>query len=326
MKLSDEELRKLYSKETARRVRETGAECLASEMLTLAAAGELSVPERELVADHLATCSDCVKEYRSIRSLRSWAEDASTSLAPQNVAGATPLVPFTVAHQSREGVAAFRPLASYLPYAIAALLLLITLALAAQLISQRRENQRLVAQINQGQAPRGPVTTEPDSEIRKQLEAANLRASEAEAARRNAEDELAKRSQNNDQAPTRPGRGEDQPQVNVPIFDLDPSGSSRGQTDEATTTVEVPREANLFTLILNVNGQQSGSGYSVEVLDHGGRSLANLQGLRVSPYNNFSVSLPRRSFPAGEYRLKLFRSQDGQRVLLHEYPIRLGYR
>ncbi|HKE57020.1 MAG TPA: zf-HC2 domain-containing protein, partial [Pyrinomonadaceae bacterium] len=208
MKLSDEELRSLYSKETARRVRQSEGECLASEMLTLAAAGELSVPERELVADHLATCSDCAREYRSIRSLRSWAEDASKSLAPDSAAGPTPIAPAPFARPAKGRVAGFRPLTSYWPYAIAALLLLITLALAAQLISERRENQRLVAQLDQGQAPRGSVTTEPDSEIRKQLEAANQRATEAEAARRNAEEELAKRSnQNGDQVPTKPERG-----------------------------------------------------------------------------------------------------------------------
>ncbi len=76
MRLADDELRKLYQQGTAARSR-TG--CPSSEILGRAAAGELSRPEREQVADHLAACSDCAQEYRTVLSLEPWAE----SIAPR---------------------------------------------------------------------------------------------------------------------------------------------------------------------------------------------------------------------------------------------------
>src|SRR5262245_52708018 len=77
MRLSSEALRELYQKETARSARENADDCLTEDLLTRAVAGELNHAERERTADHLATCSDCVKEYRAISALKSWAEDVA---------------------------------------------------------------------------------------------------------------------------------------------------------------------------------------------------------------------------------------------------------
>ena len=41
--------------------------------------------------------------------------------------------------------------------------------------------------------------------------------------------------------------------------------------------------------------------------------------------NNFTVALHRGSFPAGEYRLKIYGLRDGKRQLIEEYAIRLVY-
>src|SRR5262249_13844769 len=119
MKLTDEELRELYRKETARQARQPDDQCLASEMLTMAAAGELSVPERELAADHLQTGFDCAKEYRSIRTLKSWAAEATKEVPQAQVVGPTPFTAAIARPPADRGIT-FR---SFVPYAIAALLL-----------------------------------------------------------------------------------------------------------------------------------------------------------------------------------------------------------
>src|SRR5262245_40730446 len=76
MKLTDEEMRRLYRRQTARS-RSGRAECLSEEAMTRVAEGELSQSEREALADHLMACSDCAEEYRILRELKPWAERAA---------------------------------------------------------------------------------------------------------------------------------------------------------------------------------------------------------------------------------------------------------
>src|ERR1044072_768734 len=137
MKLNSEELRSLYQRETARSNRRSDSECLAEEVLARAVAGELDQSERERIADHLAGCSDCAKEFSAAKSIRVWA-DENTPARP---------IPFPAKANGHH-----RPLPKprrvYLPYAIAASLLVLSVALGALLISKSRENQRLVAEAN----------------------------------------------------------------------------------------------------------------------------------------------------------------------------------
>ena len=78
MKLSDEELKSLYSGQTARTVR-GDADCLADEAMLLAAEGKLNQDERGRIADHLAACSDCADEYRTIVSLKRLVDQSISS-------------------------------------------------------------------------------------------------------------------------------------------------------------------------------------------------------------------------------------------------------
>jgi hypothetical protein len=87
--------------------------------------------------------------------------------------------------------------------------------------------------------------------------------------------------------------------------------------------LEAPSYTRLITLILHVNGQLSPDAYTLEVLDQGGRSIWVSKGLRQNSYNNFTVALPRHTFPAGAYRLRL---RDGHREKIEEYAIHLQYR
>ena len=69
MKLTSEEMRSLYQRQTARSIAGRG-DCLLEDVMTRAAAGELSRSERGMIADHLAVCSDCAQEYRILRRLK----------------------------------------------------------------------------------------------------------------------------------------------------------------------------------------------------------------------------------------------------------------
>lgn len=321
MKLTSEALRELYQKETARAARLRDSECLSPEMLTGAAAGELNDRERNVVVDHLAICSSCAKEYREIRSLKSWAESSAESLTSSTTEVAAG--PTRVLRLPERQIAVAQPPARsrmftlYVPVALAALFLIVALLLGAQLIWQRKENDRLVAQVNEKEL----ATVE-----------ATRRAEEAEAARRTAQEELARRAAEIAQpSPTveiPKGSNKDragQPLVNVPIFELEPRGSTRGPGTDVVT-LEATSDTRLITLILHVDGELSHDAYSLDVLGAGGRTIWSTRNLRQNRFSNFTVALPRQTFPAGDYRLKLYSLREGRRQLVEEYAMRLQYR
>ena len=329
MKLTSEELRQLYQKETARSGGDD-SKCLSEGMLTSAAAGELSREQREVVADHLASCSSCAKEYRSIRSLGSWVERGSESLAAESSAapdvdtGPTRLlrmperlIPASQPFWTRFGGS--RPFTSYALGALAALFLILALVFGAQLISQRRENERLVAQVNEKEL----ATAE-----------AKRRAEQAEAAREELAQRAAEAQRTAEAQASRPPaetpKGSDrtrldQPLANVPIFELEPRGSTRNSGADAVT-LEAASDTRLITLILHVNEELSAAAYSLEVVDKAGRPVWTSRGLRQNRYRNFTIALPRRAFPAGAYRLRLYSLRDGRREIVEEYAIELQYR
>jgi anti-sigma factor RsiW len=331
MRLNSEELRELYQRETARSVRPSTSDCLTVDMLACAAAGELNQSERERIADHLANCSDCAKEYRAISSIKSWADEVSVK------AGAPPIAlpasdigqrrPIAIAPTSREPRIRSRQLSFYLPFAIAAASLILSLALAALLISKWRENQHLVAESKRSA---GDIeTAKALAESRRLLEETTRRVEQESAARRVAEEELARR----DAAETSSSRTEKRsvpdrrlvPDVNVPIIDLSPHDAGRGAQD-SKAAIQLPPDTDLFTLILNLSGEDSSRDYSLQVTDRNNRTIWVARDLRKSPYNNFTVAMRQRSFPAGEYRLKIYGLRDGRRELIEEYAIRLTYR
>src|SRR6185295_4668787 len=239
MKLNSDELRGLYQRETARSNRRSASDCLTEDVLARAVAGELNESERERVADHFATCSDCAKEFRALKSIKAWADEDS---------GARP-IPFPVKANVRVG----RPLSFYFPYAVAAALLVLSLALGALLISRSRENQRLIAEANNRH---NEETTAALAESRRLLERES-------AARRVAEEELARRdaAQKSVERP----KQSSVPEANVPIIDLSPGDAGRGAQNQKATTVQLPPNTDLFTLILNLGGEDSSRSYSLEV-------------------------------------------------------------
>ena len=302
MKLNSEELRSLYQRETARSNRRSDSDCLTEEVLARAVAGELSQAERERIGDHLASCSDCAKEYSAAKSIKAWADDK----APART------IPFPV---KANGHRLSKPRPVYLPYAVAASLLIVSLLLGALLISKSRENQRLIAEANNRASIHGAET----NESRRLVEEATRRAEQESAARRAAEKELAAAKSS-----SRPNQSS-VPEANVPIIDLNPQDAGRGGQNPTAATVQLSPDTDLFTLILNLGGEDSSRNYSLEVTDRSNRTIWVTRDLRKSPYNNFTVALRRRTFPAGEYRLKIFGLRDGRRQLIEEYAIRLRY-
>jgi hypothetical protein len=132
MKLSKEQLSRIYRDRTAPSA-PGRRECIAEEAMVRAAAGEMTRPERERLADHLSACSECTREYQTIRSLRTWSHRAGGEEPETEQPEST-----------RRGLILMRRTAPIL-WAVAASLMIAAVGLSFWIIPLRRESQRLAA-------------------------------------------------------------------------------------------------------------------------------------------------------------------------------------
>ena len=318
MKLTETELAQLYHQYTAQH---PPAACPSAENLTRAAMGEMNSSEREQLANHLSACPTCGEEYQLILSLKPWATQAAARIRP------------AAAEAPRQVIASqpgwFDWLRSIftmpaLPYATAAMLLLVTSLLAYKLVAMRQETEQLIAsaRTTEAQAKGAQTTIEQVNEelqrTRQQLQEANHQAQLAAA-------QIAKlRSDEN--TLRRQAEAVAQPQANVHIADLLPRDMSRGSNTGGQQQIQIPATSNVVTLILTVAGQPDFSAYNLEVLNQQGRVIYQGQGLSKTPENTFTIALPRPLLPAGQYQFKLYGARNGQSHLMQEYSAQFGYR
>jgi hypothetical protein len=309
MRLTSEELKELFRKEIACASR-LRAECLSAEEMMRAAEGRMSQAERERVTGHLRACADCAEEYRVVPSLKPWAATAAASIGE-------PGPEFKGADDAprsgwRERLAAFLSPAVF-SYAIAAALLIVSVALGVWAVSLYREKQRLAAGVNQQLNERDRALAAAAESLAK----ARQQAEEAAHRSERQEMQIAELRRNVDEL--------SQPQINAPIYDIE-SKPDRGPGQSEPATVEVLAGTNLFTLILHSSDKRSFSNYAMEAIDGNGKVVWHGQGLRKSENYTFTVILARRLFPSGQYRIKLYGLRGGDRELVEDYVVRVRYR
>lgn len=112
------------------------------------------------------------------------------------------------------------------------------------------------------------------------------------------------------------------PQADARILDLRPGARERS-AGGADSTTELPVDSGPITLVLNLAEPASHDGYELEIVDADGDRAHHFTGLQPSELDNFFLSLPPGSLPAGEYQLVLSGVTDGRRDLLEIYPVRL---
>ncbi len=327
MKLTEAQLKEIWQGQTARATPRQ-AECLTEEQFERAVTGEMSQRERAQLARHLGACSDCVAEYRILRSLRPLAEEAEAILGASTAPGAQEIRPNLSAVERADAQPAafwqrFAPIVSPARAALAlAALLLISLALGLWLVLLRQGNDREIARLNREMAERDKALAsarESLDETRRQLEEA-IRRSEQEKPggdSKRYEDEIAGLRQSISEL--------SRPQLDVPIVDLDSSGPTRGNTTGAATKIEPPPTANFFTLILNITGQQTHPTYAVEIFDSNGKRVWRVERARMGRDRSVNLTLARRMFPAGRYLIKLYGLRDGKQEPVADYPVLISY-
>ncbi|HWM92510.1 MAG TPA: zf-HC2 domain-containing protein [Thermoanaerobaculia bacterium] len=111
------------------------------------------------------------------------------------------------------------------------------------------------------------------------------------------------------------------PQLNAPILDLYPAGSTRGAGPGLQI---VPADARLFTVVLNTVGRPAFQEYEVEIVDGGGDEVWRDGGLKPNQYGSFSLTLSRDLLGPGEFRVRLVGvDPGGGREMVEEYAIRV---
>jgi hypothetical protein len=261
-----------------------------------AAGGELSRADRGRMADHLMTCGDCAEEYRLLTALKPWAAEAARPIAP-------------AAARSRPALV----WPSLIPYAAAAALLVTALGLGSWALLLRNENQRLSATVA-GPSPSGRADVpavapdaDPTLELRRRLDEAVQRSNQLET-------ELS--------AVKKEPRTSFEPQLNVPIVDLEPD-ALRGVAARPLKVVALPAGTEIVTLVLATTAaDRPFTEYGLEIADRAGSIVWRGAGLRKSPFDTFTVALPRRLIPDGEYRVSLVGIDRGRREVLDRYAIR----
>ncbi|MGH9768832.1 MAG: hypothetical protein ACREAB_15480 [Blastocatellia bacterium] len=327
MKLTEAQLKEIWRGQTARATTRQ-AECLTEEQFVRAVSGEMTSQERARMASHLIACSDCVAEYRILRSLRPLTEQAEAILAASAAPGAPKISPNLPADERAAGrpAALWQRLAAFASPARAAFafvtLILISLALGLWLILLRQGSDREIAQLNRELAERDSALAsarESLDETRRRLEE-TIRRSEQEKPggdSKRYEDEIAGLRQSIAEL--------SRPQLDAPIVDLDPSSPTRGNTTGDAAKIEPPPTANFITLILNFTGQQPHSTYSVEIFDSNGKQVWRGQRVRKGRDYSVNLTLTRRMFPAGRYLIKLYGLRDGKQEPVADYPVLISY-
>lgn len=278
-----------------RSLQEAGsASCPPAEALAALAVGEpvgASPEERLALADHVASCRRCAALYRDLLDLH---REAQRAAPPERVEGAAG------APRPRAGRAWV--------LAAAALAALFLAGWSFWLLGQ---NRRLAAELAAASAP--PAAGREAAGRLGEVEAAlgRLAGLTRDAA---AQTERIARLEG-EVAELRA------PRFNVPVLDLDPAaGAARGEPG-AARAVELPAGTALVTLILNPSAPPAAGSYGLEILDAGGRRVWAGNGLRPTPWDNFSLAVPRALLPDGRYRLRL---ADERGKTLETYEVRIA--
>jgi hypothetical protein len=115
-----------------------------------------------------------------------------------------------------------------------------------------------------------------------------------------------------------------QPQINVPIVDLEGAAVLRGERSTAVQRVELPKGTRLFNVVLYLPDETPAQRYDVEIVRD---SDVIWQGsdLRRSAYGTFTLALPTRLLPEGRYQIYL-RAHRGTETGTHPYDFQIVYR
>jgi anti-sigma factor RsiW len=298
-------------------------------LISLAAGETPEGHDAAFLDEHLATCPECAAELELVRTSRGLAEDDTIALL-------TPPPPRSPQTTTTAPVRALPARRAPVRWRSAALAAGLTGLVALGGWYRSAEHARdLAARLAAAPPIAGPVSRQtagqaaPDTPSRPawpqsaadarriaamqgQIETLSRKLGELqalEAAGAKAQEQLAAR-----------GPAPATPQINTWIGDVQGSADVvRGSND---TVAEVP-PAKTATLLLRAPGEPAGE-REIEIADAGGRVVWKAKGLRLNAESgDYSLTLPAGALPPGDYTIRLYRTESGQRVPARSYSIRL---
>lgn len=298
--------------------------------------GKLSSDEESRAQRHLVRCRECASQLLDLAAFYEPSDDASPTQVDaawrrfhprmQTLPQATRSLRLSKTSGVWRHGGLFFPLRP--AHALAALALGVSVLLAVWILSLNRENETLLAQLNQGQTVREQervATQKVLAEAGKEIEEAQRRRDEA----RNQPEQFAKQ-------PKKPPRPAAEPLLNVPHVDLSLDGADTldetrgsGQTrpqNESSQLIKLRKDTVSFALTIPAStlGLHYPD-YAIEITNQQDTAILTTRGLRYDSDVGFSLSLPCRLLPEGEYTFKVYGLSRGARTLVSRGVARIQY-
>lgn len=115
------------------------------------------------------------------------------------------------------------------------------------------------------------------------------------------------------------------PQLDAPIVELDPSRGKGPQDKQVYTMVNVPPTSQSFTLLIKRPAEKVFPSYQLEMLDARKNKTTWSTQLRPEPNRDPVLTLYKRGYPAGQYRLRLTGINGRQKEVLETYGFEVNY-
>ncbi len=350
MKLTTNELKTLYRSQPAD-TENHHAHCLSEELLARVGSSDVSDSERLQITDHLIACPDCRQEYQIVHALLSWANEMTAgppdeaAPAQLNEATDTALEP-TITTEGETTPKWWQALiprwfshTGFNPFtaAVAGLFFITSLSLATWLVALHFKHKVELARLadrSTATAPQLVASDEPvDPEIlQARLEEAQRQLAEVQTqlVQTNADRVLSNQELLGIQNQTLQKEMDEiaRPQLDTPVIELDGSKLPPpvDPTKEVVTTIEVPPTAALFTVIWRKPADKIYPTYLIEWLD-AKKPKPLWSGLKKQTPEpmNISLSLVRRNYPSGKYRLRLSGVDGKKKDLLETFNLEVKY-
>ena len=351
MKLTNAELKALYRWQPAR-AELNRADCLSEVLLSRVGLSDVSDSERLQITDHLTTCPDCVQEYQIVRATKSWADEMvaaplllDKSTATSNEQSKAPATATSIEdgettlkwwHSliprlfSRTGFNAFTA-------AVAGLFFITSLSLASWLVALHFKHKNELARLANRQIPLSPQLSASDEPVDPEVLQARIEEAQkqltdvqTQLVEQNADRVLSNQELLGIQNNTLQKEMDEiaKPQLDAPVVDLDSNKlpPPTDPTKEVVTTIEVPLTAAMFTVILHKPADKVYPNYLIELLDaKKPKPLWSGMKKQAPEPMNISLSLVRRNYPSGKYRLRLSGVDGKKKDLLETFNLDVKY-
>ena len=276
--------------------------------------GRLAEAAHEEVQAHLVDCDRCLELFRDMREFFD-SHRAGESMITEDVEKQWVAVWNRIEKESQTSGQNEAPLilpvrSRFNSVSILALaaVLVVVFALGFWALSQRRQKQQLGSELESAEK-RAAELQAAQEELTERL-----RKSEQERLELQEETRRAASSAGSDRSAT------GKPEVNVPIYDLYArNANERSGNASDLNLIRVPATARTIVLILNGDGLPLAPSYGIEIINKSGRTMWRGGDLKKGHLGNLTLTIDRSLLPNGTYRIKL----SGRNSEIGEYVLKI---